>query len=183
MRRHTDWLAYRETDGHKQERKSKIPTLVSMLVPQILSICIIHYIWRASPERAHFCQLIQDKTIIMKNFNKNNNNNSTSITFICQCQFSFYLFIYFFWKNRKHEKWFSLISRILPLISSQSYWRNNHNNKKNLSCWRGCFVPKPDTKASPMIFLKEFLSILICIPDVINSSPETRVTYKSWATQ
>ena len=103
----------------------------------------------------HCCQLIQDKTIINKNFNKNNNKNSTSITFIwqCHCPF-FFFFFFFFWKNRKPEKYVWLISRILPLILSQSYWHDNHNNKKNLSCWRDCFSPNPDTNAFSMIFWK-----------------------------
>ena len=34
MHRHTDWVTYRQTDGHKKERKSKTPTLLPMLVPR-----------------------------------------------------------------------------------------------------------------------------------------------------
>ena len=39
---HTNKNKNRQTDGHKKEKKCKKPTFLSMLVPQILSICIIH---------------------------------------------------------------------------------------------------------------------------------------------
>ena len=42
MHKQTDLLTHRQTDGLKKELKSKTETLLSMLVPQILSICIVH---------------------------------------------------------------------------------------------------------------------------------------------
>ena len=49
--------------------------------------------------------------------------------------------------------------------------------------WRGCFDPNPNTIASCLFFLEEFLSILIRSLQFFNSSPETKLIYTNWADQ
>ena len=50
------------------------------------------------------------------------------------------------------EEHVTLKGSLLPASTNKT---NNYNNNKNLSCWRGVFVPNPDTNA-PMIFWKNF---------------------------
>ena len=42
-----------------------------MVVPQIQSIYVIHYMWKVSAWRAHCCQLAQNKTNTSNEVNKN----------------------------------------------------------------------------------------------------------------
>lgn len=42
--RHTDQITQRQTDGHIKQKIKEETTLLLLIVPQIQSICIIHYI-------------------------------------------------------------------------------------------------------------------------------------------